>query len=209
VKTSVALFDSHVSVREMLAGMLKLQQTWVIVAEAESGLSALRLISERNFDLVVLDTVLTEVSGLEVLRQLRKNMPDARVLVYSAQMNSEIISEAMRCRPHGYVFKHDSLDVLQEALCAVRRGCRYFSPAAAEAYDRAGSEFTPWDALTPQERTVLQMVAEGSSSKEVAGKLQISARTVDHYRARVMQKLGLQDATAITRYAMRRGLIPL
>jgi DNA-binding NarL/FixJ family response regulator len=209
VKTTVALFDMHVSVRQMLVDILQRQEGWQVLAETDSGLEAMKLLAERDYDVVILDTALRETSGLEVLRNLRRQGARTRALIYTAQRNGDIIAEAMKERPHGWVFKHDSLQELLEALKAVRRGCRYFTPMAAEFPDRARPETNAWETLTAQERTVLQLVAEGSSSKEAAGRLGLSPRTVDHHRAQVMQKLGLRDVTALTRYAMRRGLVAL
>lgn len=127
----------------------------------------------------------------------------------AAQMNGDVIAEAMMERPHGYVFKHDSLEELLEALQAVRRGCKHFTPMAASFPDSVRLGTNAWDTLSGQERTVLQMVTEGASSKEVASRLGISSKTVDYHRAQVMQKLELRDVTALTRYAMRRGLVAL
>lgn len=209
MKTTVAIFDTFVSLRQMLAKILHLQADWQVLAETDSGLEAMKLLAQRNFDVVILDTALRESSGLEVLRHLRRHSPRTRTLVFTAQMNGDVVAEAMMERPHGYVFKHDSLEELLEALQAVKRGCRYFTPAVAELPDHAQRGKNPWNTLTTQERTVLQMVAEGASSKEAAVRLGITAKTVDHHRANVMQKLDLRDVTALTRYAMRRGLVAM
>ncbi len=209
MKTSVMIIDGYTAIREMLSMVLAQEGSYEVVAEASSGPQAMQLLAKKKPKIVILDLVLPELSGLEVLRHIRAEHK-ARVFVFTATSNHELIFEAMSEHPHGYVNKWDSLAVFREALRAVAKGARYFSPSTSEIQDRLRRSAPPaWSALTMRERTVVQMVAEGKSSKEVAASLSISSRTVDDYRSQVMKKLGLHDLTALTRYAVQRGVVPL
>lgn len=210
MKTSVAVIDGYAMMREMLAMVLTQEGRYEVTGQAESGLDALRLFRKKTPQLVILDLALPEMSGVEVLRYLRSKVPQTRVIIFSAAQNSEMILEALREQPHGYIHKGDSLAAFREALQAVNRGCSYFTPFAMDILNqiRKGQPCA-WEALTGRERVVLQMVAEGKSNKEMAMRLFVSVKTVENNRKQVMRKMGLKDVTALTRYAVRRGLVPL
>jgi DNA-binding NarL/FixJ family response regulator len=155
--------------------------------------------------LVIAALALPEMSGAEMIHAMREERREVRILVYSGTRNGELIGAAMAARPHGFVHKTDSLATLREALAAVERGCSFFTPFATRLMDEPAKGLVA--ALSARERTVLQMVAEGMSTKQVAGRLSISPKTVEHYRTALMQKLGLRDVASLTRYAVRSGLV--
>ena len=210
MKTTVGVIDSHAAVRELLGMLLVQEGGYEIVAEAGSGFQALKMLKQRAPRLVILDLILPELSGMEVLRYLRAETRETRVLVFSGTQDGDLIFEALQTRPHGFVQKQDSLATFREALHAVARGCSYLTPRATEIIDSTrGRNERPWATLTERERMVLQMVAEGLRSKEVATRLSVSPKTVDYYRTQLMKKLDLHDFPALTKYAIRKGLLSL
>jgi DNA-binding NarL/FixJ family response regulator len=205
-KTRVAVFDGQVAVREMIGQVLCRDGSYEVVAESASGIEGLRQWRELRPSLVILDLILQEMGGVEVLRTLRAESRETRVIVFSSTLHRELTLEALQAQPHGFVHKQDSLATLREALVAVSKGCSYFTPMATEIW-RNGGDAGGKGNLSERERTVLKMVAEGFSSKEVAHCLSLSAKTVEYYRTTLMQKLKLRDITALTRYAVKCGLV--
>jgi len=208
MKTRVVVIDDHVSIRQMLAVVLAGQGPYEVVGEAGTGFEALKVCRKLNPRLIVLDLVLPELNGVEVLRTLRGEMRDSRFMVYSGALSRVLIAEALQARPHGFVHKSDSLATFCEALRAVTSGCCYFTPFATKLMDEERYAPRVASELTARERAVLQMVAEGMSNKEMAGRLGIAAKTVEHHRASLMDKLDLHDVARLTRYAVRLGVVP-
>lgn len=207
MKTSVVLIDDHVSVRQMLAGVLASEGSYSVIGEAANGFDALRVCRKFRPRLIVIELIIPELNGVEVIRALRMEMSDTRVLVYSRAQNRELIVEAMRARPHGFVHKSDALATFSEALRAVTRGCSYFTPFATTLLDSASSDTGTAPPLTSRERAVLQMIAEGLSSKEMANRLEIAPKTVEHHRSHLMEKLNVHHVAGLTRYALQLGLV--
>jgi len=201
----VLVVDDQISVREMLAELMGQTGRHEIIGEGMTGFEGLRLFRLGKPDLVIAALALPEMNGVEMIRTMREERRAARILVYSGTRNAELIRAAMDVKPHGFVHKTDSLATLREALAAVERGCSFFTPFATRLLDEPGTNGQP--PLSSRERTVLQMVAEGMSTKQVAGRLSISPKTVEHYRTQLMQKLGLRDVASLTRYAVRSGLV--
>jgi DNA-binding NarL/FixJ family response regulator len=208
MKTSVVLIDNQASVRQMLALLLTSESGYEVTGEARTGLEALKVCSSKRPMLVIVELQLPEMSGVDVVLRLREQMRQVRVLVYSGAQHRELTLAALRARPHGFVHKEDSLATLREALKAVSAGCSYFTPFAGRLLDDSlAAPASGWERLTKRERVVLQMVAEGKTSKEVADRLVISPKTVEHHRANLMQKLGRRDVAGLTRDAVRHGLV--
>ena len=208
MKTRVLVADDHAAIRQMLGGLLAREGSYEMVAEARTGFEALKLCRKMKPQLVVLDLMLPEMNGVEVIRTLRSEQRETRVLVFSGTQNRELIAAALQARPHGFVHKGDPLETFREALKAVMNGCLYFTPFATNLLDDTRGGNSGWDALTHRERAVLQMVAEGMSNKEMAARLGIAAKTVEHHRAALMVKLDLHDVARLTRYAVRMGVVP-
>lgn len=207
MKTRVVVVDDHVSIRQMLAIVLAKEGPYEIVGEAGTGFEALKLCRRVQPQLVLLDLLLPELNGVEVLRALRGELRDTRFVVYSGTLHRGLIAEALEARPHGFVHKEDSLGTFREALRAVLAGCCYFTPLATRLMDGERQQAQATARLTERERAVLQMIAEGMSNKEMAGRFGIAPKTVEHYRAQVMQKLNIHDVATLTREAVRMGLV--
>lgn len=207
MKTRVVVIDDHVSIRQMLAVVLAREGPYEVVGEAGTGFEALKVCRILKPQLVVLDLVLPELNGVEVLRTLRGEMRDARFMVYSGTLSRSLIVEALQARPHGFVHKSDALATFCEALRAVAGGCSYFTPFATKLMDQDRYASPASAVLTDRERAVLQMIAEGMSNKEMASRFSIAPKTVEHHRAQVMHKLGMHDVATLTRYAVRLGLV--
>ena len=201
----VMIADNQQSVRQMLGTMLRRQPGIAIVAETSGGLQAIEVCLRIRPDLLIMDLVLPELGGIEVLRRLRNVWPRLRVLIYSGDALQSTFLAAVRSRPQGFVQKSDSLETLQEALRIVMGGGSYLTPFITNLLDVSLPD--ELRGLTAREREVVQMVAEGRSSKEIAGLLGIAPRTVDHHRVHVRHKLGLRDVASLTRFAIRAGLI--
>lgn len=208
MKTNVVLVDDYCSVRQMLALVLEREGGYEVVGEARTGFEAMKVCAQVRPRLVILDLALPEMNGLEVLRWLRAESREVRVLVYSGVENRELILETLRERPHGFVHKRDALATLREALRTVTAGGSFLTPFATELLDFARGAGPGRTALTGRERAVLQMVAEGMSNKEMADRLGLAAKTVEHHRAALMEKLDLHDVARLTRYAMQLGVVP-
>ena len=155
--------------------------------------------------LVVLDLSLPELSGLQLIRLLRGDAAGTRILVYTGAMDEDLLRQAMDLEPDGFVRKEDSLNDLREGLQAVSIGRGFFSTSARNLLRTVRERSLA--SLTPQETAVLQMIAEGRQSKEIAAALRAAAKTVDHHRQNLMNKLGIHDIASLTRFAIRMKLV--
>jgi DNA-binding NarL/FixJ family response regulator len=209
MKNRVVVVDDHASIRQMLGIILAREGPYEVVGEAGNGFEALKVCRKMKPNLVVMDLMLPELNGVEVLRTLRGEMRDVRFMVYSGTLNRSLIVEALQARPHGFVHKADALSTFCEALRAVTNGCSYFTPFATKLMDDDRRNGGCPAGLTDRERAILQMIAEGMSNKEMASRFSIAPKTVEHHRAQVMQKLDMHDVAALTRYAVRLGLVPV
>jgi DNA-binding NarL/FixJ family response regulator len=208
MKNRVVVVDDHASIRQMLGIVLAREGPYEMVGEAGNGFEALKVCRTLKPQIVVLDLLLPELNGVEVLRTLRGELREPRFVVYSGTLNRGLIVEALQARPHGFVHKTDALSTFCEALRAVAGGCSYFTPFATKLMDDERQVSTATARLTDRERAVLQMIAEGLSNKEMACRFSIAPKTVEHHRAQVMLKLGMHNVATLTRYAVRLGLVP-
>jgi DNA-binding NarL/FixJ family response regulator len=202
--------DDQVSVRQLVAELLACRCGFgcQVVGEASSGAEGLRLFRSLLPTLVVAALSLPEMNGAEMVRAMREERAEARVLVYTGTRNAELLRAGLEARPHGFVHKTDSLATLNEALGVVARGSCFFGPFATRIRDGMGlGAATQACRLTGKEREVLRLVAEGLSTKQVADRLSIAPKTAEHYRGEIMRKLELRDVASLTRYAVRCGLV--
>jgi DNA-binding NarL/FixJ family response regulator len=208
LKKRVVIVDDHVSIRQMLALILRREPDYEVVGEAGTGLQAVEVCQQCAPELVILDVVLPELCGMEVVRRLRAHGSPPRVLVYSGIANRNQVIQVLKCRPHGFVEKLDTLDTLREAIRVVAGGGLYFTPFATRLFTEC---YEPHDAsdLTDREREVLQMIAEGRSSKEISTLLSLAVKTVENHRAHLMAKLHLHGVASLTRYAVKLGIVAL
>ena len=201
----VVLVDDHDSLRGMLRLILSLEGGYEVVGEAGGGLEALKVCRAVHPQIVILDLMLPELNGTHLIRLLRQEPWEARVLVYTGSADEALMREALAESPHGFVRKEDSLPELRAALKAVATGARHLSPWASRLLPSKTDDALK--SLTPLERAVLQMLAEGLHTKEVAEALGASVKAVEHHRQHVRDKLGLHDVAALTRFAIRHRMV--
>ena len=204
-RTRVVVVDDHASLREMLVMILKLEGCYEVVGEASGGMEAMKVCRATHPELVILDLALPELSGSHLIRLLLHESWPVRVVVYSGAMDESLLREALAEGPHGFVRKEDSLPELRSALRAVVSGSRHVSRCSEHLVPRRGGD--EHELLTPQECAVLQMIAEGRHTKEIAHALGASEKTVEHHRQNLMKKLGLHDVAGVTRYAIRHRMV--
>jgi len=206
------LADDHPIVREGLRALLEADPEFSVVGQADDGEEVPALVEHHRPDVLVLDLMMPGRSGLDVTRELAQ-CPDApRVLILSVHESEGYVFEALRSGAAGYVLKQAPAAELALGIRAVASGVRYLSPPlterALEAYvRRAGGEPDPYETLTPREREVLGLAAEGHSNADIAAHLFISRRTVESHRARAMRKLGLRSHVDLVLFALRRGIV--
>jgi len=206
-KTRVLILDDQVSVREMAAAMVTSEGLCAVVGQASSGLEGLRIFRKLRPGAVILALALPEMSGAEVLLAMREENPRLPVLVYSGTKSQDLWRAGLRAGPQGVVHKTESMATLREGVTAVVSGQTFFGRFATTKMEEMRMGGEPEDGLAPRLRTVLQMIAEGLSTKQVASRLSLSPKTVEHYRTKLMQKIGVKDVASLTRYALRCGLV--
>ena len=209
--TRILLADDHLLLRQGLRRLLEAEGLEV-AAEAGDGREAVEEALRVQPDVVLMDIWMPRLSGIEATRELLQRQPGAKVLMLSMHEGRAFVEDALRAGALGYVLKSASSHELCEAIEGVRQGRAYLSAAvaheAAEAIRRPrGAAGTPLDSLTNREREVLQRIAEGFGSKEIASDLQLSRRTVESHRAHLMRKLGVHKTSALVRIAIREGLV--
>lgn len=212
---SIVLADDHPVVRRGMRSLLESEPDFSVVGEAGDGLEIVRMVERLQPDILLLDLMMPSLSGLEALRIIHQRAPRLRVVVLSMHSNNAFVAEALKNGANGYVLKGSTEEDLVRAVREVAAGKRFLSAPvtekAIEAYIEQSrtAEIDPHETLTPREREVLQLAAEGNTSTEIAARLHLSHRTVENHRANLMRKLGIQNQTELVRYALRRGLIPL
>ena len=210
----VVLADDHHVVRHGLKALLKSDPAMDVVGEAGSGLEAAQAAQRLKPDVLVLDLMMGDVSGISIISQVLKKSPETAVVILSMYGNDCYVMEALQAGAKAYVLKDSPPEELMRAIREASAGRRYLAPPlsdhAVEAYMRKAEDkvLDPFDMLSAREREVMHMVARGATSSQVAEKLCISPRTVEVHRARLMQKLGLKNRTELIHYAMRRGILP-
>jgi two-component system, NarL family, response regulator NreC len=204
----ILLADDHVIVRQGFRALLE-REGLEVVAEAANGHEAVRLAGELLPDVAVLDFAMPLLNGLDAAKEIRRRSPRTRTILLTVHSEDHYVLEAVRAGVHGYVVKTQAAADLVQAIREIRGNAIYLSPtisrAVVEAYvDKATP---PGDLLSSRERQVLQLVAEGKTTKEIAGVLGVSIKTADSHRARIMRKLDIHDTAGLVRFAIRRGLI--
>ena len=205
------LADDHTLVRSSLRRILDAEPDLEVVAEASDGAEALQLALARDLDLAVLDVSMPKLTGLQAARRIREHRPGLQILILSMHDNEEFFFEAIRAGAAGYALKTAAEHDLAGACRAALRGEPFLYAGAIGAlvrdYLARGGGEAAEDELTPRETEVVKLIAEGHTSREIASVLSISEHTVERHRANVLEKLRLRDRVALTRYAIRRGLV--
>jgi len=211
--TRCMLVDDHALVRAGFRSMLEHMRDMDVVAEANDGREALELIREHQPDVVLMDIAMPGLNGLEAVERVTGEFPSVHVVILSMHATEEYILRALNAGAAGYVLKDADPTELQLAIRAARRGETYLSPPVSKQVTdyvrRTGGEETLFDRLTPRQREVLQLIAEGHTNREIARLLGISVKTVESHRTRLMNRLGIHDIAGLVRYAIRVGLVEL
>jgi len=213
------LADDHTILREGLKLIIEDVPRYTVIGEAGDGKEALELIEKLKPDVAVLDISMPTMSGIDVVRYMKKYVPDSKIIILSRHDNEEYVKELLKTGVNGYVLKDDAGDDLLRAIEAVLNGNVYLSPGVATRVvsdyvsleksaplEEGASQF---DLLTGREREVLKLIAEGKSGQEIAESLRISPRTVKVHRANVMKKLGVHKSSELVIYAVRNNMIEI
>jgi len=214
-KIQVILADDHTVVRQGLRVLLEAEQDITVVGEAETGRQAVQLVRKHAPDVVVMDIAMPGLNGLEATRQIMKEAPNVKVLALSSYSDDEYVHQLTEAGAAGYLLKQTAAAELIKAVREVRKGNAFFSPAISkrllERYREAFLSGVPGrkrnPVLTSREAEVLQLIAEGKLTKQIAGELFISVKTVQKHRQLVMNKLNLHNIAGLTRYAIAKGII--
>lgn len=210
----ILVADDHEMVRVGVRTIITPHKEWSICGEATNGRAAVEMAAQLRPDIVIMDLAMPQLNGLEATRQIHRAQPRAEILVLTFDESESLIREVIQAGARGYVLKTDLAEMLVQAVETLSQHRPYFTPKAAEVLLHArlgpGSDARPPGAETPltaRERQIVQMVAEGGSTKEVAESLHISVKTAENHRANIMRKLKVKSVSDLVRYAIRNKII--
>jgi two-component system, NarL family, response regulator NreC len=208
MKTRVILADNHIVVRQGVKSLLE-REGFLVVGEAGDGQDLVRLAKELLPDVAVMDIGMPLMNGLIAARELKRVCPNAKTILLTRHDEDQYVIEALRAGIRGYILKNQAATDLVHAIQQVCRGQVYLSPGISRVVVDAYVSKTsvPEDPLSAREHEVLQLIAEGKSTKDVATMLGVSVKTAESHRSRLMQKLDIHETASLVRYAVRRGLI--
>ena len=207
----VLLADDHVMVREGLAALVMKDPDIRVVSQCSDGIEVLKKVAELRPRVVVLDLTMPRLNGLDVCRELTRRHPQTAVLILTMHNDEQFIARSLERGASGYLLKEAAAEQLSQAVHAVARGELYLGPGISRSVVQcmSGGADDPYDRLTMREKQVLQLLAEGMSSKEIARQLHVSVKTVSAHRQKLMEKLDIHDLAGLTKYAIREGLTSL
>lgn len=209
----IVIADDHEIVRKGIAAQISQRPNWEVIAEATNGRDAVTVALRMKPDLIVLDLSMPELNGLAAASQILAAWPEARILMLTVHESEQLVREVLAAGARGYVLKSDAGRILMAALDALLEGGTFFTPKVGkmvlDGYLRnpAGSEEPGAGALSPREREIVQLLAEGKSNKEVATALGISVKTAETHRSNIMRKGGFGSLADLVRYAIRNRII--
>lgn len=216
MKIRVLVADDHAIIREGLSVMLGNQPDMEVVGIASNGRDAIRLVDEHEPDVAVMDISMPELNGIEAIQQILPRHPHMQVVVLSIHETKPYVYRALKAGAMGYLIKETAGLEVVDAVRTVHRGERYLSQHITdlltnESFHKLDSsvEANPLEALSMREREILQLVAEGKTSHEIAERLSISPKTVDTYRSRLMHKIRVDDVAGLVKFAIQHGVISL
>jgi DNA-binding NarL/FixJ family response regulator len=211
----ILIADDHKILREGLKSLLEKQPEFAVVAEAQDGLSAISAAKKHKPDIAILDIGMPDLNGIEVTRRIRSEIAETRVIALSMHADRRFVMGILEAGANGYLLKDSAFAELITAVTAVAKGKMYLSPSIAETVVKNSLEKLDRKdegssvLLSGREREVLQMIAEGKSTKEIALKLFVSTKTVETHRKQIMDKLNIRTVAGLTKYAIKEGLTSL
>lgn len=216
--TRVVLADDHKLVRAGIKSLLENSDGVEVIGEADNGREAIKLVGELMPDMVFLDIAMPEMNGLQAAEMIKKTYPDVEVVILSMYLDEEYVIQALQAGASGYLLKDSAPNELKLALDTIQNGRVYISPAIPremidgyrERLKHASSPegmIRKKEELSSRQKEVLQLIAEGNPTREIAEKLFISIKTVETHRSQIMKKLGINDVPGLVRYAIKKGLI--
>jgi DNA-binding NarL/FixJ family response regulator len=213
-KYRIFIAEDHTIVREGLRSLVSCNPEFEVVGEAEDGREAIRGVEQCKPDLILMDLSMPRMNGLEAIRDIRRVSPVTKILILTIHKTEEYILPVLKAGAHGYVLKNDTQAELMVAIQNVLKGKSYLSPGISEKVIEGYVEgkktiktTSSWDTLTQREREILKLIAEGYKSKEIADFLCISVKTVIKHRSNLMEKLDLHNISALTAFAIEKGLV--
>jgi DNA-binding NarL/FixJ family response regulator len=213
-KHRIVIVEDHTIVREGLRALLASDPAFEIAGEAEDGREAIQRVEFLAPDMVLMDLSMPRMTGMEAIREIKKGTAETKILVLTVHKNEEYILAAFQAGANGYVLKDATHSELLTAARTVLNGKPYLSPAISETVlegylegKRGLKAESSWNTLTPREREILKLIAEGYKNKEIAEFLCISVKTTEKHRANLMKKLDLHSVSAVTTFALQKGLI--
>jgi DNA-binding NarL/FixJ family response regulator len=206
VAIRIVLADDHVLVRQGLKSLLE-REGFQVVAEASDGQEALGHVESLKPDIAVMDVSMPVLNGLNAAREMSRSFPKTKIILLTQHDESQYIREALEAGAKGYVLKNQVASDLLLAIRQVSRGQVYLSPGVSSAVTEASKSEKSKNSLTPRERQVLQLIAEGKSTKDVASLLGISVKTAESHRTRLMHKLDVHETASLVLYALRHGIV--
>lgn len=207
----IMLAEDHGLVRAGIHALLDRMEGVAVVAEVNDGLEAVRAVESVRPDVVLMDVAMPGLNGLEAADRITRQWPQVRIVMLSMHENEEYLRQALKAGALGYLLKGADLSELEQAIRAVSRGETYLTPSVArytaETYrDGTGRELTPLERLSPRQREILQLIAEGHSTKEMAYRLSLSVKTIETHRAQLMDRLNIHDIAGLVRFALKAGI---
>lgn len=214
MKKTALLVEDHTILRDGLRSLLHQSDAFEVIGEATNGIEAIRLASEFLPDIIILDLSMPKMNGISAIKEIKKQSPKSKILVLTIHRDEEYILTAFQAGAHGYCLKDAHFDEVLNAMKTILSGKLFMSGEVSEkvlsgylAEKKTIKATSTWETITPREKEVLKLIAEGYTSAEIAAMLFISFKTVNKHRANLMGKLDLHNVSALTAYAIEKGLV--
>jgi len=215
MKVKIILADDHKIIREGLKALLEKQQGIEVIAEAQDGISTVRLTKKLFPDLVIMDIGMPDMNGIDATRMIISETKNVKVIALSMHSDRRFVLEMLKAGASGYLLKDSAFEELTLAINTVMAGQPYLSPKITDVVIREyihapqKNERSVFTTLTAREREVLQLIAEGKSTKQIASSLNVSVKTIETHRQQIMEKLNIHSIAELTKYAIREGITSL
>jgi DNA-binding NarL/FixJ family response regulator len=208
---TVVIVEDQTAVREMIAHIVDSDPTFSVIAQSGEGKEAMEICLRQQPDLIILDIMLPGLNGTELMRQIARDLPNSRALVFSGYQTPQLVREMMLAGAHGFVEKTAPLSEVKKGIQTVAGGGSYFGPEVAkivretmlDPHKPLGPSLSD---ITPREREILRLIAKGYTSKDISAELNLSIKTTENHRTNLMRKLKLHNAAALTRFAIEQGM---